>query len=383
MKFVHFSDTHLGKKNFKIDEREKDFEIAFKKVIDFAIDKKVDFVIHSGDIVDTGKPSYDSINFLVSQLKRLKKEDIGFFTVPGSHDVAPDGTIISVLDRVELLVNVGSKKYYKSQEDKVILRGEVYKNVFIAGMMGKRSKIIDFYKKLVPKFEESKFKIFIFHHIIHDISEKFGDIPKEVLPKGFDYYAGGHTHTKYIAPYEKGIIVYPGSSEIWDIREKEEKGFFYYDQKIEWIPLKTRNFIEIDIRISGSPEQITDKILNKIGNSDGAILLIRIKGKLTRGTKSEINRNKILEMAQERGYLFANIYLSDLTNPDEEEIDSDEKSLDEIERDYLKKKKYSGKNLDIALEMIEIFGKKMNQTDLEKATKEIIKMGELIEDKIN
>ena len=95
MKFVHFSDTHLGRKNFKIDEREKDFEKAFKKVIDFAIEKNVDFIIHSGDIVDTGKPSYGSINFLVSQLKRLKKEDIGFFTVPGSHDVAPDGTIIA------------------------------------------------------------------------------------------------------------------------------------------------------------------------------------------------------------------------------------------------------------------------------------------------
>ena len=68
VKFVHFGDTHLGRRNFKLEEREKDFENAFKQVIDFAIREKVDFVIHSGDVFDTGRPRYKVVNFLVSQL---------------------------------------------------------------------------------------------------------------------------------------------------------------------------------------------------------------------------------------------------------------------------------------------------------------------------
>jgi exonuclease SbcD len=378
MRFVHFSDTHLGRKNFKIDERERDFERAFKQVIDFALEKKVDFVIHSGDIVDTGKPSYGTINFLVTQLKRLKKEDIPFFTVPGSHDVAPDGTIISVLDSAGFLRNLGSAKYHETKEEKIILKGEVYRDAFIAGMMGKRARIEETYKKIVPEFQKSKFKIFIFHHIIHDISKRFGDIPKEVLPKGFDYYAGGHTHGKFVAKYGNGSIVYPGSTEVWDAREKGEKGFFYFDDKLEWVPLKTREFVELEIDVHGNPEEITDGIIKRVMESDKAILLVRVKGKLTSGSKSEINRNRIVEAALGKGYIFANIYLSDLNNPEEEAIESEERSLEQIERDYLEKHGYSGKELQLAMEMIRCFGKKINQSESEKATGELISMGEEI-----
>ncbi len=375
MRFVHFSDTHLGKKNFKIDERERDFEKAFEQVIDFAIEKKVDFIIHSGDIVDTGKPSWGTVRFLVGQLKKLKKENIMFFTVPGSHDVAPDGTVIDVLDKAGLLINLGNRRYWEEKDDKIILRGENYKGVFIAGMMGKRGNIEQVYKKLEINEKKGDYSIFIFHHIIRDISEKFGDIDKNVLPKGFDYYAGGHTHTKFIGRYDKGIVVYPGSTELWDIREKGEKGFFYFDKELEWIPLKTRKFEEIEINVEGNAHEITERIIEKIGRGEDSILIIKVKGKITRGSKSEINRKRIIETAEERGYLFANVYLSELSSPEEKVIEEGDKSLEEIELDYLSNKGYVGKKLKLAQRMIELLGKKMGGAELEGVTKAMIEEG--------
>ena len=67
MRFVHFSDTHLGASNFRLSERRQDFYKAFKQVIDFCLEKKPDFVIHTGDLFDTGKPDNETILFASSQ----------------------------------------------------------------------------------------------------------------------------------------------------------------------------------------------------------------------------------------------------------------------------------------------------------------------------
>ena len=83
-----------------------------------------------------------------------------------------------------------------------------------------------------------------------------------------------------------------------------------------------------------------------------------------------------MDVAIEKGYIFANVYLSELNNPEEELVGSEEKSLEEIENDYLEKLHYSGKQLELAIEMIKRFGLKMSQADLEKATTDLIKMGE-------
>ena len=96
MKFAHVADTHIGKMNFKLKEREEDFKDSFSEFIDVCINKKVDFVIHSGDLFDKPRPKTSLISFVVEQLKKLKQNNIPFYVVPGSHDMGVDGTFISV-----------------------------------------------------------------------------------------------------------------------------------------------------------------------------------------------------------------------------------------------------------------------------------------------
>ncbi len=375
VRFVHFGDTHLGRRNFKLEERERDFEEAFKQVIDFAIRKKVDFVIHSGDIFDTGRPRYRVVNFLVSQLLRLKREGIPFFTIPGSHDVAPDGTLLSTLHKVGLLKNLGEEEYFEKRGEEIILRGESYKGVFIAGIPGRRANISKFYEKLRPELK-GDFRILIFHHIISDISGKFSDIEKEVLPRGFDYYAGGHWHSRFETSFNGKPVVYPGSTEVWDVREVGEKGFFYVeDGRREWIPLKTRKFVELVVNCDDlTPSEVSEKVKEQMKPNDGAILLIRLKGRLKGGSKAEINRKGIMDAASEKGYLYANIYTSELLNPEEAQVSLENKSLQEIEKEYLEKKGYEGKKLEIGMKLIELFGKKLTASEIEVNKKKLFGM---------
>lgn len=51
MKFAHLSDTHLGYRQYGLIEREDDFYNVFNEIVDKIIDERVDFVIHSGDLL--------------------------------------------------------------------------------------------------------------------------------------------------------------------------------------------------------------------------------------------------------------------------------------------------------------------------------------------
>lgn len=72
MKFAHLADTHLGYRQFGLLEREKDFYEVFDKIIDKIIEEKVDFVIHSGDLFDSARPSPSALLAFQKGLLKLK-----------------------------------------------------------------------------------------------------------------------------------------------------------------------------------------------------------------------------------------------------------------------------------------------------------------------
>jgi DNA repair exonuclease SbcCD nuclease subunit len=117
MKFAHIGDTHIGASNFKLEERKKDFHRAFEEAIDNCIENNVDIVIQTGDLFDVGRPAVSDIVFAIEQLARLKEKGIPFFTVPGSHDVYLNETPISILEKLGLVTNVGSSRYFEQKEN--------------------------------------------------------------------------------------------------------------------------------------------------------------------------------------------------------------------------------------------------------------------------
>ena len=85
-RFMHFSDTHLGNREYMLAEREDDFYESFRECIDIAINEKVDFIVHSGDLFDTWGPSNRSLAELKDSLIRVREKNIPVFMVLGDHD---------------------------------------------------------------------------------------------------------------------------------------------------------------------------------------------------------------------------------------------------------------------------------------------------------
>ncbi|MDD5418008.1 MAG: DNA repair exonuclease [Candidatus Nanoarchaeia archaeon] len=384
VKFAHVSDTHLGKRNFKLKEREDDFDRAFSEFVDKCIEEKVDFVIHSGDLFDIPKPRINIIVNVIKELKRLKQNNIPVYIIAGSHDMGIDGTLITALENVELLENIGANRHYEHKDDKIILHGRIHKDFFIAGVPGRRANIEEIFSRITPEKTNAKWKIFMFHHSITDVSPSFGEIPTSLLPKGFDYYAGGHWHFKSEMEYNKKPLIYPGPTEYCDSSEMEregERGFYIIEEKNSvlvprFVKLNTRNVVFVHIDCGGlSPQEIVEKCTKEIKDDNkNSILIVKLSGRLREGKRVDIDRNEIYDFASEKNYLYAKINMSDLMDPfDKTGVDITGKNIEEIEHEFLKQKGYSDSLIIFAKELVSVLGRDGETAEAELNTQEIIK----------
>ncbi|MCL4376483.1 metallophosphoesterase [Candidatus Parvarchaeota archaeon] len=391
MKFMHVGDTHIGQV-YKNDTRNNDIKEAFIQMVDYAISEKIDFIVHSGDLFDSGNPPLDSLLFVTDELNRLKAAGIPLFIIPGSHDVGvgEEESIIELFHRNNLLINLNSKKYIEFGED-VNLKGEIYKNAFICGVKGKRSKVEDeIFKKLKIEMDNSAFiKIFVFHHTISYLGEKFKDLETESLPRGFDYYAAGHWHGhRENIRYDKGIIQYPGSLEYCDEKEivdNPNRGFFIisYDKEgitsVEYKIIKTRDKQIFTINADNKKAaELENEIINKLKKNDGVILVVKLEGQLA-DKVSDINIVKIKQIGYELGYSYISINKSKLNDKDtdiqENEIKT--KELSTIEYEFLKKKGYNDQEIKIARYLIDSLGESTD--DIKKEVEKLFYLHDNLE----
>ena len=229
MKFAHLADTHLGYRQYGLFEREKDFYEVFDKVIDKIIEEKVDFVIHSGDLFETARPTPMALLTFQKGLLKLKGAGIPMYAIAGNHDV--------VMRKGSIPPHVIFKKLglkVISTINPTYLHGDI----FIAGL--------PYYpashkKALKSKLAELSEKAT--HHdksilLLHQGIDKYFSINYELelgeIPDNFDYYALGHIHKYVNDAYGNGRLVYPGSGEIWKTSElpdyrKNGKGFVVVD----------------------------------------------------------------------------------------------------------------------------------------------------------
>lgn len=363
MKFAHLADCHIGSWR---DPKLKDTStLAFCKAIDKCIKEKVDFILIAGDLFNTSFPRLDNLKAVVTKFKQLKDLEIPVYIVPGSHDYSPSGkTILDVLEEAGLFVNV----FKGTVEDgKLRLNFTVDKKTGakITGILGKRGSLEkSYYEKLfLDNLEkEGGYKIFLFHSGIDEIKpkemENIVSQPLSLLPKGFDYYAGGHVHIvddKQIEGY--GRIVYPGPlfPNSFAELEKLERGGFYIveDGNARWEPIQIYNIEKIQIDCSHlTPQDIRNKIFEKIKNKEfnNTVVLIRLSGVLENGKPSDIDFKEIFNELYSRSAYFVMKSLHALASKEFEEIKTDAKNVDDIESFLIKEHLGQIKLENLALE---------------------------------
>ena len=359
-KFAHITDCHLGAwRNPKL----KVINLkAFERAITICIEEKVDFIAITGDFFDVNVPELDHVKKAVEIMRQARGCGIEIYMIYGSHDfTASTVSIVDILHSAGLFIKPVE---FEQIRDKIRLKFiQDQKTVFkITGLSGRKSGLdIEYYNLLDMGSLESEegIKVFLFHTPISELTPidlAHGEsIPLSLLPKGFKYYGGGHLHRRIEHKYDDGksMIIYPGPlfgstfTDLEDTAEGEKRGFYIinYDNDNETIRAK---FIEIKIADiilhtinanQNTIKQIEDKmcaVVEQIQDLTNKIILIKVRGTLSSGKRTDINFSKFEEQLLAKGALVTFINRNSLVSPEAAQVKVFSTSIEDIEKKVIK-----------------------------------------------
>jgi DNA repair exonuclease SbcCD nuclease subunit len=215
---MHFSDTHLGNREYMMDLREEDFYEAFNEAIDIALEERVDFIIHSGDLFDTWGPSNRALSELKDSVLRLKEKGIRTYMVMGDHDRPrrTDYPAASIFDFLGLtLMGADDLDTLYIEDSDTFIAG-------ISNMKGsRRDSLPQMYARADLLAKEHRNSILISHQGVSGYTHPEDVQIQEIdLPGSFAYLAFGHVHvSSYRA--RPTPFSYAGSTEINSASEIE------------------------------------------------------------------------------------------------------------------------------------------------------------------
>ena len=201
------------------DDRENDFYEAFREAMDIAIERKVDFIVHSGDLFDTWSPSNRALTEFKETALKMKEAGIPMYLIMGDHDrpKRTDYPAAKIFDFLGITLlghdGVESTTFSKNGEEVLI--------VGISNLKGsRRDQLIDEYAEADLLAQSAKNSILISHqgvtgYLIDDACEA----DYEQLPKHFSYLAMGHVHDGAVRANSYPLFSYAGSTEMKSIRE--------------------------------------------------------------------------------------------------------------------------------------------------------------------
>jgi DNA repair protein SbcD/Mre11 len=350
-KFAHITDCHLGSwRNPKL----RDLNLqAFEESISISIKEQVDFILITGDFFDVNIPQLAPVKRAVEILKQARDSGIAVYMIYGSHDFnTANISMIDILHSAELFIKPTE---FQTNTNSVILKFFVDKKTGakITGISGRKVGLDrEIYEKLDKKNLEMEdgFKIFLLHKGIQEIlplDMNFRDsLPISLVPKGFDYYGGGHIHKRVEKKIDGSVIVYPGplfGSSFQDLEETakgEKRGFYIisFDKKILDCRFIEINMVEIlykeIVSSKWNSEKLEDEITKNITGLEvkNKIVLIKVKGKLL-GKRSNIDFGKFSLDISNRGALMSFINTNNLSTDETKVIAVHSDNKFDIERE--------------------------------------------------
>jgi len=357
MRFLHISDTHLGYQQYNLKERERDYFDVFQEAIDKAIEKNVDFIIHTGDFFHSSRPSNESILDGLYLVKKLKDHKIPIFVIPGNHD---RGSGTRDRNALEILSEFGLRLL---NTDFVEYNGvNIFGLKYISPIHFKRNIVLkdilyDLYEKATDK---NNFNVLMLHLEFTPVFssselQTISDIPFE-----YDYVGIGHYHQRQEPIKEEGrYVVYPGSTEYTQFNEKSyvEKGCYLVEvggksiEKIEFVPLNARKFLSYSIDYSEIDKFLEDmeKDLNSINLNKKPILSLNIN------TQENISNKDILRILESKNLADEFLHIKIFVNQNKRDILDDINSSNTESFSAVEKLKEVVDDEELRIKLEEIF----------------------------
>lgn len=257
VKFIHAADLHLdspmvGLKSlpsFIFSRLQESTFLALERIVNKAIEEKVDFVILAGDLFDSENRSIKAQTRLRNEMKRLLAKEISVFVIHGNHDhLDGNWSHLNMPKNVHVFsTNVETKLYKTASGVTLHLYGFSYpsRHVF-------ERKVVDYMKE-----GDVDFHIGILHGNMEGSHEHGNYAPfslKELVEKDFDYWALGHIHKRMIISQDPPVI-YPGNTQGRNRKETGIKGAYMItlekgNTTYEFFPTSDCVWLEKEIDVS-------------------------------------------------------------------------------------------------------------------------------------
>jgi DNA repair protein SbcD/Mre11 len=237
------ADSHLGFRQYNLDARLKDFNRAFKSVLDFSLKQEVDFILIAGDIFNKSQINPETLTAIYKMItgfnNRCQKDInriIPIIAIEGNHDRRGYSLLrswlqfLADLDLIILLAGQYSEEdktinFFKNSKKK--LKRGVYrlkdKGVNIYGIPYHGTSTYQYFAPILKSISSNKddYNILMMHFGIQgEVKGKLGlemNEQMEALHQKVDYLAIGHFHKMYALPKKDPWIYNPGSTETTDI----------------------------------------------------------------------------------------------------------------------------------------------------------------------
>ncbi|MGC8569974.1 MAG: metallophosphoesterase family protein [Caldivirga sp.] len=307
MLIAHMSDVHLGRRQYGLEARAKDYEIAFFNAINEIIrlheERGVDAVLVTGDLFDNPRPSPSTYLTAIKGFSRLKDSGLDVIITRGNHDAS----VINPVDNpISVLSSSGLVKYLD-------LNYVDYGKLRIIGVGCVPSSDHGKLTRGLRELMGSGLNIVMMHQYIEGAPYRYPmpnidyyTIPAGELPTNA-YYAVGHIH-EHALRHPSLNAVYPGSLEIWDsqefetyilndgklskVKEQDPKGFLLLDTdygdrvRVEPIRLRGgRRMIKVLINVNGESPSVFREHLGELSslNYRDAYVEVNVTGELGEG----------------------------------------------------------------------------------------------------
>ena len=336
MKIIHFADLHLGVESYgRIDpasglsSRFLDFISSFDKLVDYALQNRVDLVLFCGDAYKSRDPSQTQQREFAKRIKRLSEGGISVFLLIGNHDLP---NAIGRATTTEIFNTLAVENVYVANRPdihKVQTLGGVIQIVSLPWLRrsmllaDKDSKNLDFdelnkkmqqkltgiIKNMAKKLDLGLPSMLAAHVWVSSarigseesmtIGQEHVLLPGSVANPAFDYIALGHIHRHQVLS-DAPPLVYAGSLERLDFGdENDDKGFYLVEIKVDkktgkrqvsyqFQPVNGRRFLTISVNIEPQDREPTATIIKEISRHDVADAITRLQIGLSQENEGQI-----------------------------------------------------------------------------------------------
>lgn len=236
--FLHAADLHIGAPFRGLRALSEEWArrlteaipAAWDRVVELAVTRHVDFVVVSGDIFDSVRASYRDYLRFFEGLNRLDAEGIPSYLCTGNHDplslwqqdffALPPSAIMLAADRPDFAL------FEKEDRPLAIIGGRGYPNKVwspnenIAEGITRAAAI----RALGPRVAEAPYAVGVLHTGLTLDPVKAPSNPMELLRAGFDYWALGHIHKRWVNDERAPRIAFSGCIQGRDVRETGPRG---------------------------------------------------------------------------------------------------------------------------------------------------------------